>query len=228
MKFTNILRKRFKVLSTTNIADALDSLGLKGVTCGIRPMHHSMGPVLGPAVTIKMTAAGLTPPKHHLGMQAITLAQKGDVIIIDNGGRLDTSCWGGILTAGAKMKGVAGVVIDGSCRDVGEYVSEKFSVYARGAVVATARGRIMEEATNVIIQFGGAQVRPGDIVMGDLSGVVVIPAEYIEEVLKKAEQLYEKETAMIEAIKKGRPILEVDNEFRYERMLTNEKTTLKK
>ncbi len=206
-------------LSSTNVSDALDAFGLKGATYGIRPIWEGTNKIVGEAVTIKITAAGLTKGKNHLGVKAIDAAKEGDVIIIDNGGRLDTSCWGGILANGAKMKGVSGVVIDGACRDVDDYVDIKFPVYARGSVVATARGRIMEEATNVMIQFGHVQVRPGDIVFGDRSGVVIIPQENLEEVVLKAEELYDKEEEMINEILSGKTMVEVDDKFSYEKML---------
>jgi regulator of RNase E activity RraA len=77
----------------------------------------------------------------------------------------------------------------------------------------------MEEATNVMIQFGGVQVRPGDIVMGDRSGVVIIPQERLDETLAKAEGFYEKEEQMIAEIRAGASMLEVDNKFNYEKML---------
>jgi len=77
----------------------------------------------------------------------------------------------------------------------------------------------MEEATNVIIQFGGVQVRPGDIVVGDYSGVVIVPKEKLEEVISKAEELYEKEEKMIADIKAGKSMLEIDNKYNYEKML---------
>lgn len=213
-------RARLEKLSSTNIADALDAYGLRGATYGIRPIWEGAGKVIGEAVTVKLTAAGLTKGKNHLGVKAIDAAKAGDVIVIDNGGRLDTSCWGGILANGAKMKGISGVVIDGACRDVDDYVDIKFPVYSRGAVVATARGRIMEEATNVMIQFAGVQVRPGDVVFGDRSGVVVIPQEKLEEVVAKAEELFQKEEAMIAEIRAGKSMLEVDNKFSYEKMLS--------
>lgn len=212
-------RERLERLSTTNIADALDALGLKGATYGIRPVWPTMQKVIGPAMTIKMTAAGLTKGTHHLGVRAIDLANAGDVIVIDNGGRIDTSCWGGILANGAKMKGISGVVIDGACRDVDDCVEIDFPVYSRGSVVATARGRIMEEATNVMVQFAGVQVRPGDIVTADKSGVVIIPQEKIEEVLDKAEDLYQKEESMVAEIRAGASMTEVDNKYNYEKML---------
>ena len=117
------------------------------------------------------------------------------------------------------MKGISGVVIDGACRDLDDCVEIDFPVYARGTVVATARGRIMEEATNVMIQFGGVQVRPGDIVMGDRSGVVIVPQEHIEEVLDKAEALYTKEENMIRDIRNGQSMMDVDTKYNYEKML---------
>lgn len=212
-------RARFEKLSTTNVSDAMDALGIKGSTYGIRPMRESWGKVVGRAVTVRMTAAGETKNKHHLGMKAISVAEPGDIIIIDNGGRLDTSCWGGILANSAKVKGVGAVVIDGACRDLDDCIDIDFPVYARGTVVWTARGRIMEQSTNEMIQFGGVQVRPGDVVMGDRSGVVVVPYERVEEVLDKSEELYEKEEAMVREILASGDVLAVDNKFGYEKML---------
>lgn len=218
-EFDEKYRARFEKLSTTNVSDAADALGFRVWTYGIRPMAERWGKVVGRAVTVKMTAAGQTKTKHHLGMRAIAASQLGDVVVVDNGGRIDTSCWGGILANGAKMRGIGGVVIDGACRDLDDCIEADFPVFARGAVVATARGRIMEQDTNVLIQFGGVQVRPGDVVMGDRSGVVVVPWERVDEVLDKAEELYEKEEAMIALIRSGVDILEVDDRFRYEKML---------
>lgn len=218
-EFDEKYRARFEKLSTTNVSDAMDALGIKGSTYGIRPMRESWGKVVGQAVTVKMTAAGETKNKHHLGMRAISVSEPGDIIIIDNGGRIDTSCWGGILANSAKAKGVKAVIIDGACRDLDDCIDIDFPVYARGTVVWTARGRIMEQSTNEMIQFGGVQVRPGDVVMGDRSGVVIVPWERVEEVLVKAEELYEKEEAMIREILSSGDVLAVDNKFGYEKML---------
>jgi len=212
-------RARLMKLSTTNVADALDSLALKGATYGIRPIWEGAGKIAGRAVTVKITAAGLTPSKNHLGVNAIHSADEGDIIVIDNGGRLDTSCWGGILANGAKQKGVAGVVIDGACRDIDDCVEVAFPVYSRGAVVSTARGRIMEEATNIMVQFGGVQVRPGDYVIADRSGVVIIPQEKLDEVINKAEMLYQREEEMVADLRAGKSMLDVDNKYSYEKML---------
>jgi regulator of RNase E activity RraA len=217
--FDEKYRTRFEGLSTTNVSDALDSFSIPGATYGIRPLMPNWSRAVGRAVTLKMTAAGPVKGKHHLGVKAIELADKGDIILIDNGGRLDTSCWGGILANGAKQKGISAVVIDGASRDLDDCADIDFPVYARGTVVATARGRVMEESTNVMVQFGGVQVSPGDVVMADRSGVVIVPWNRVEEVLDKAETLYKKEEAMIQEIRAGKSMIEVDEKFNYERML---------
>ena len=110
-------------------------------------------------------------------------------------------------------------MIDGAMRDLDDCIEIGFNAYARGTVVATARGRVMEEATNVMVQFGGVQVRPGDIAFGDRSGVVIVPQEKVEEVLAKAEELFDKEEAMIHAMRSGKSAMQVDEEFNYETML---------
>lgn len=218
-QFNEIYRTRFEKLSSTNISDALDALGLRGATCGIRPMIREWNKIVGSAVTMKMTAAGETPQKTHLGMNAIAAAKAGDVIVIDNGGRMDTSCWGGVLANGAKAKGISGTVIDGCCRDLDDCIDADYTVYARGTVVQTARGRVIEESTNQMIQFGGVQVRPGDIVVGDSSGIVIIPKEHVDAVLEKAEQLWQKEEDMVAEIRSGADILQVDAKYNYNKML---------
>ena len=168
---------------------------------------------------MKVVAAGLTKSKTHMGVNAIEAAKEGDVIVIDNGGRIDANCWGGVLSTGAKYKGVSGVVIDGACRDLDECMELDFPVYARATICATARGRVMEEATNVMVSFHGVQVRPGDVVMADITGVVFIPQERIEDVVDKAEALHEKEEAMCRDIRSGMSMKEVDVKYNYENML---------
>ena len=207
-----------KKLSTTNISDALDALGLASGISGILPAFDCPK-IFGPVVTLKITAAGLTPSKSHLGIDAIVCSKKGDIIVIDNGGREDVSCWGEILSYGAKSKGVAGVVIDGAFRDIDDIKIVNFPVFARAVVPVTARKRIMGLETNKIIQCGGVQVRPGDFIMADGSGVVIIPSEKLFEVLSKAEELFNKEQAMIKEIKAGEPIDKVDKKYSYEKMI---------
>lgn len=216
--FDQKYRERLEKLSTTNLSDALDKEGIRGAVIGIRPVF-GLPKIVGMVVTIKITAAGLTKSQHHLGIEAISTAQPGDIIAIDNHGDLKNNCWGEILSCAAKTKGIGGVIIDGAARDVDECEKLQFPVFARGVVPITARGRIMQEDFNCMIRLGDVQVRPGDILVGDVNGVVCIPIEKLEEVLTAAEKIMEKEEKMKKDILSGLDILEVDKKYNYEKML---------
>jgi regulator of RNase E activity RraA len=210
--------ERLSKLDTCAVSDALDSLGLKGATWGIGPLWQCPR-IVGRAVTMKIKPAGLQQPTQHLGTAPIEAANPGDIIVIDNGGQLQFSCWGGLLALSAKLKGVSGVVIDGACRDIDEARELSFPVYARGVVPMTARGRIMQESFNQEIQFGGVQCHPGDLVIADGSGVVIIPKQKEEEVIGAAEGIYQKEQEMAAGIRKGYSGLEMLEKLGYEQML---------
>lgn len=216
--FDRKYRKRLEKLSTTNLADALDKVEMRGAVIGIRPLF-GMPKVIGRAATIKMTAAGLIKSKKHLGIDAIASASPGDVIAIDNRGDIYNNCWGEILSCAAQKKGVSGVFVDGAARDVDFCREIGFPVFARGIVPITARGRIMQEDFNCPIRLGDVQVRPGDILVGDVNGIVVLPPEKIDEVLSAAEGILEKEEAMKADILAGMDILKVDEKYNYEQML---------
>ena len=210
--------ERLAKLDTCAVSDALDSLGLKGATWGVRPLW-ACPRIVGRAVTMKIKPVGLQPSTRHLGTAPVEAAMPGDIIVIDNGGRPEFSTWGGLLSLSAKLKGVSGVVIDGASRDIDEARDLEFPVYARGAVPMTARGRVMEESFNREIQFAGVQVHPGNLVIADGSGVVIIPKEKEGEVVAAAEAIYHKEQEMAEGIRQGHSGREVLEKLGYESML---------
>jgi regulator of RNase E activity RraA len=210
--------ERLAKLDTCAVSDALDSLGLKGATWGVRPLWQCPR-IVGRAVTMKIKPAGLEQPKQHLGTAPIEAAQPGDIIVIDDGGKLEFSCWGGLLALSAKLKGLSGVVIDGASRDVDEARELQFPVYARSAVPMTARGRVVQESFNQEIQFAGVQCHPGDLVIADGSGVVIIAKEKEPEVVAAAEVIYHKEQEMADGIRKGYSGLEMLEKLGYEQML---------
>ena len=209
---------RLSKLDTCAVSDALDRLGVKGATVGIRPLWPCPR-IVGRAVTVKIKPAGLDKPKHHLGTQAIEVARPGEVIVVDNAGRTDVAAWGGLLSLASRLKGLSGAVVDGACRDVDESREVGFPVFARAAVPVTARGRIMQHSINEEVQFAGVQVHPGDLVIADGSGVVFIPGALEERVLSEAESIARRESQMAEEIRKGRSIVEVMGGLGYESML---------
>ena len=210
--------ERLSKLDTCAVSDALDSLALKGATWGVRPQWQCPR-IVGRAVTMKIKPAGLQQPTQHLGTAPIEAAKPGDIIVIDNGGKLEFSCWGGLLALSAKLKGLSGVVIDGASRDIDEARELNFPVYARGAVPMTARGRVMQESFNQEIQFAGVQCHSGDLVIADGSGVVIIPKEKENEVVAAAEAIYQKEQEMADGIRKGYSGREMLEKLGYEQML---------
>jgi regulator of RNase E activity RraA len=214
--------ERLAKLDTCSVSDAMDSLALTGATWGVRPQWQCPR-IAGRAVTVKIKPVGLQQPTQHLGAPAIEAAQPGDIIVIDNAGQRQFSTWGGLLSLSAKLKGVSGVVIDGACRDIDEARDLEFPVYARGVVPMTARGRVMQESFNREIQFAGVQVHPGDLVIADGSGVVIIPREKEQEVVTAAEAVFQKEAEMAAGIRHGVSGLEMLEKLGYEQMLKQAK-----
>ncbi|MEX2430505.1 MAG: RraA family protein [Dehalococcoidia bacterium] len=204
-------------LDTCAVSDAKDKLGIKGTVLGVHPLYPT-GRIAGRAVTVRMKTKGSEEPKQHLGTAAILAADPGDIIVIDHRARTDVAAWGGILSTGAKTKGIAGVIVDGACRDVDEAMGLGLPVFAKAAVPLTARGRIVEDYTNGPVEIGGVEVRPGDYVIADNSGIVIVPPERAEEVLSTAESIAAREAAMAKDVMAGKSIAEVMG-INYEQML---------
>ncbi len=201
---------RLAAIDVCSLSDAMDSLGITGVVDGLRPLWEGAR-VAGRAVTMKL-GEGRAPagaPVVHLGARAVGLAGPGRVIVVDNDGRDTMGSWGGLLSAAALAQGVEGVVTDGACRDVDEARDLRFPVFARGGAVRTARARVHEVSANQPVSLAGTTVEPGDYVVGDGSGIVVIPAAEVGRVVAKAEQLLAREQVMLEALRSGVPAVEV-------------------
>ena len=219
--------QRLRRLDACAVSDALDKLGLPGAVTGL-PLR-SAGPggnsrIAGRAVTMKVGPGQPPPgPPRHLGCSAIEQAGPDDIIVVEQRSGLEAGCWGGLLTLGARMRRIAGVVADGPLRDVDEAIGYEFPIYSRSLTSRTARGRVVELGTQVPVTIGAEQggqvmVQPGDYLLADRSAVIVIAASRIEQVLDAAETIVAKEAAMAKAILAGTPIGEVMG-GNYEQML---------
>ncbi|MBP1155410.1 MULTISPECIES: RraA family protein [unclassified Paenibacillus] len=213
----NKLLERLYQLDTCAVSDALDSLQLIGVVTRLHPMWQC-GKIAGRVVTVKLGPKGEVQSTRHLGTAAIMSASAGDVIVVENGGRLDVAGWGGLLSTAAKLKGIAGVIVDGACRDIDESREGDFPVFARTAVPTTARGRIVEQSFNEQITVENVAVTPGDYVLADGSGIAFIPSSRAEEVITKAEAIADREREMAKAIMDGISIVDVMG-LSYEKLL---------
>ncbi len=209
---------RLARLDSCAVSDALDKLGLAGAAAGIHRLSTDRR-ISGRVVTVKLDRdAGQPVASRHLGSTAIEASQPGDVIVVEQRTGIDAAGWGGVLSLGASLKGIAGVIIDGPTRDVDEARVHDFAVFARDHTARTARGRIVETGTNVPVTVGDIPVAPGDFVVADGSAVVFVRAQDIDRVLDAAEAIAAREAGMADSLRAGTPITQVMGK-NYETML---------
>jgi regulator of RNase E activity RraA len=174
--------EELKKFSTANISDGMNRFG--AMDPRIKPIRPGFK-VVGPAVTVR-----LRPGDNLMAHKAIDLAQPGDVIVIDAQGCCTNAVWGELMSLAAIKKGLKAMVIDGAVRDSRENREIGFPLFAK-AICPTACDKDGPGEINVPIACGGVAVLPGDIVIGDDDGVVVVPREdvlqVLEEVRKKLE-----------------------------------------
>lgn len=209
---------RLARLDCCAVSDALDKLKLTGVVSGL-PQLAGSGRIAGRAATMRLGTGTPPPgPVRHLGTSAIESSNAGDIIVIEQKSGIEAGSWGGILTLGAQLRGVAGVIADGPVRDIDEARAYGFPIFARSCTARTARGRIVELATNDPVEIGDVLVSARDYVVADGSAVIFVKPENIERVLQTAETIVAREAAMASALRAGQPITEVMG-ANYEHML---------
>jgi len=202
--------RRLGRLDCCAVSDALDKLGLNGTVSGLE-QRASTRRIAGRVITCRLVRKELAPPAppgppRHLGTAAIEMAASGDIIVVEQRTGLDAGSWGGILSLGAKLRGIAGVIADGPVRDIDEARAYDFPVYARALTARTARGRVAEAETGGPVTIGDAIVHAGDYVIADASGVVFIRAADVERVLDAAELIAGREAAMARDLMAGTAI----------------------
>jgi 4-hydroxy-4-methyl-2-oxoglutarate aldolase len=212
------LSQRLARISTSTVSDALDRLGFAGGCLGIKPICPGRR-MAGPAYTVRYVPVGEV--SGTVG-DYIDEVRPGDVIVLDNNGRLDCTVWGDILTVSANLRGIAGTVIDGVCRDVPGIREEGYPLFARDAFMMTGKDRVMVEATGVMVSIGGRQVKPGDILVGDDTGVVVVPHEKAAQVLESALRIEEAEDAILASIRQGLTLTEARERHGYHSLQTKQ------
>ncbi len=211
------LVEAFKALDTASVSDAMDKIGIPAGCHGIKPVVTGVK-FAGRAYTVKYRACGVVE-RGTVG-DFLDDVPAGDVIVIDNGGRTDCTIWGDIMTTLAHHKGVAGTVIDGVCRDVPKIRELGYPIFTRDYYMMTGKDRIEIEAVNVPVTVSQRQVRPGDIVVADDSGVVIVPASKAEEVLKIALEIEHAEQEILKRIAQGKTLREARAELQYHALQT--------
>jgi 4-hydroxy-4-methyl-2-oxoglutarate aldolase len=196
----------FRPITTASVADALWELGVAGhMSHEIKPIFKTK--IVGPAVTVREEPTSeRVPPSHAL--ELIDHCLKGSVIVIAINGFRDVAVWGGLMTAGASVNGLEGAVLDGGVRDVEEIERDfGFPVFARSICPATTVGRFKTVAANEPISVGGITVNPGDLIVGDRDGVIVVPFGLVGKVLKAAQEIEEREREQTRLIRESKSLL---------------------
>ena len=187
---------RFGAFDTPSISDRMNRLYT--MAPGIRNLTDDRLRLLGPACTVKVY-----PGDNLMVHKALDIAQPGDVVVVDTSSSTMTAVLGDLVSTKARHRGLAGFVVDGLVRDLpGIRALGDFPVYARGVTPTGPLHRGPGEI-NYPVSAGGIVVCPGDIIVGDLSGVVVIPHEIVGELLDRLEASAAKESDYVAAVARG-------------------------
>jgi regulator of RNase E activity RraA len=204
-------------LYTGAVADILDELGLRNqcLPTQIRPLEPKMK-VAGPVFTIRGRAMppGERPDPRLRQMDMLDAIFPGAVIVIDPGDEARAAHWGELMSNTALQKGATGCVIHGGLRDSSQILELGFPVFRvfHSPLSAAVRWEIAE--FNTPIRIGGVDIMPGDYVLGDIDGVLVLPAAVVEKVIATAEEVCRKETIVRGELQKGGSIRQLFDKYR--------------
>ncbi len=191
MALTDRERADLQTMTSGQISDAMEALDLRrSVVAGFIMLAPPGSKIVGPAITLRQVPknadeARETRLTRHQEVSR-KIARRGDVVVVDNGGRLDTATWGEFHGRACKQNGVAGVVIDGATRDGPEIRASGFPTFVRGMTPVSSKWDLKTDSINEPVMLGPVQVNPGDIVFADETGIVIIPAARMAAVLGKA------------------------------------------
>lgn len=185
--------ERLAQATTANVTDAMNRMGT--LHPSIKPIVEPKGPIVGPAVTVKARAGD-----NLLIVKGILLCQPGDVLVVSAGGSDDQALWGGVLSTLAISRGIVGLVTDGYVRDVAEMRTAGLPVWARG-VIPTGPSADGKGEVNTPISCAGVPVHPGDIVVADSDGVVVVPIDDLDDVASRTPEIIARDLGWLTDIK---------------------------
>jgi regulator of RNase E activity RraA len=208
---------RVAKLDCATLSDAMDRLRIAGQCSSISPRGEGFQ-LSGRAFTVRYAPAE-TPP-GTVG-DYIDDVPAGSIVVLDNGGRLDVTVWGDILTEIAQRKGISGTVIDGICRDVALCRRIGYPIFSRDNWMRTGKDRVQVDAIEVPVSVGNVRVLPGDLLRGDADGVVVLPAIHENAILDAAEGIERSEDAIRDLVRQGMRLDEARRLHGYHRLQTS-------
>ena len=197
---------KYRGLSTGHVSDVMERLGIQsGVIHGLRPLSVSHSRFMGWAVTIKQVRVQSRSPENLTKHAEVIdeLASEDDVIVIDAGGKPDVCTGGALLALRSKIRGIQGWVVDGSVRDANEIVELGFPVHCSGTSPVKSHLHLETAGINIPVEIRDIQIRPGDLIVADATGIVAVPAARAAEVLEAASELKALEEQVEKKLYKG-------------------------
>ncbi len=211
-------------LSTCDLSDACDALGIAAVSSGaIKAVHPGCRPICGPITTCHMSPQGQT--EIVIGtIGPLLAAAPGSVFLVSAEGRMDLNTIGSLVAVVAVQSRLAGAVVDGCVRDVQGMQELGFSTYARGTVVPSVRGRMAIESVNQPLPFAGGRVEPGWIAAADANGVIVFAPERAREVYEFAWRALALEKKIFQQIQHGGDAIALHKAMKYDLSMRDQLT----
>jgi 4-hydroxy-4-methyl-2-oxoglutarate aldolase len=206
------LLDRLQAIYPAVVSDELDRMGYRNQVMrpDIRPLFPEAS-VAGFAFTVHAVPVFDVPAEpYKLEMESVDNLTLGDVMCVSP---IEGSFWGELLSTAAKYRGCRGVIVDGYTRDTQAIIEMGFPTFVRGIHMADSLGRLDVAAYNVPIECGGVPVRPGDLILGDYDGIVVIPQEVAEEAISRAEEKVRGENLVRKHLQEGMPVSEAFRRF---------------
>jgi 4-hydroxy-4-methyl-2-oxoglutarate aldolase len=198
-----VSKEELEALKALGTATIHEAQGQKGaIDPQIRPIDPTLR-LAGPALTVDCR------PSDNLAIHyALTKAKAGDVLIVDAKGFTDAGPWGDLLTLAAQKLGIAGLVIDGAVRDANAIIDMAFPTFVRGLCIK-GTNKFQPGKVNVPIVFAGVAINPGDIIVGDRDGLVVVAASEVQDVIRKSRAREEKEDGIRAGLEAGKSTVEL-------------------
>ncbi|MFF3909983.1 isocitrate/isopropylmalate family dehydrogenase [Streptomyces sp. NPDC001848] len=207
---------RLARLDTASVSDALDSLGIPGVLAGITARVPGAR-TAGLAFTVTYRPVDHTERRFRNAANYLDDVPAGSFVVVDNGGSTTCTNWGSLLTSVAQRRGVRGTALHGSARDIAEIRAAGYPLFSTGSTMVSGKNRVELAATGQDVTIGDVTVHPGDVVVADDNGVLVVPAAYAAEVADRAERVERTEEAIAEAAAGGMRLDEARSTFGYAR-----------
>ncbi|SDX50185.1 Demethylmenaquinone methyltransferase [Arthrobacter sp. cf158] len=183
------ISKRFRAVLAGHVSDALEHVGIRTphLSQAIQPITTNVA-FAGPAATLRLAKCRTGNESRGLVKLKELHAKPGDVLLVDADGLTDAAVWGDRAALGAKKQNLAAAVVNGAVRDVAEFEKHDWPVHAAGRSLRASEGVYQSVGFNVPIVIDGVLINPGDWLVGDESGIAVVPSEILMKVLELAEE----------------------------------------